>query len=263
MQHYRMQQDEQDGGWMTPAYSVETDPSMLYTAAPHNPRDRMRNWENMIYDRMDPQSARALHVLETGAPPTHVPSHETAPTADSERKEYTQSDVMAAFNSAEARPVYGMPAEMAQAAMINGCQIVSGHAQQEAALHAQNNASRAVLGVMRTELRNVRLCVDHILLDRSIRNKEEHRLARQNRRIMRQVSGQLRHIHRQMEVGQERVSKAAKDAERLQYQLQAVHVGLQMEAARAGLPDVDAVKAEAGEEFWRLLEDLGEEPATE
>jgi hypothetical protein len=252
-----LQQDEQDGAWMSPAYSVESNPSLLYTAAPHQLNMRMPRWENQMYDRMDPESARVLHNLEIGGPPSHVSTHETAPTADSEREIYTANDLTVALNSPQSRPVYGHPAQLAQAAMNHGYQVVAHHTQQEAAIAAQNNASRQGLIGMELELRNVRLCVDHILLERKMKDKErekkEHRLVRKNRRIIRQVSRHLRELRWQMEVSNERLAKEIREAERLQYEFHAAQARLQAEADRAGLPDVAAVKAEAGEEFIQLL----------
>ncbi|KAH6688609.1 hypothetical protein F5X68DRAFT_255596 [Plectosphaerella plurivora] len=256
----QLQRDEETGGWMSPAYSVESNPSLLYTAAPHIVDNRMPRWENGMYDRMDPEGARTLHNLEVRGPPSYVPTHDTAPTADFEQQDFTAHEVIAAVISPQSRIVHGHHPQMAQAAMANSYQFVGFTSQQEAAFAVQNNVTRENLAKMETELRNVRLCVDHILLDRREQEEEQEeaqrRLARKNRRIMRKMSRHLRDLRWQMEVSQERLNQEAREAERLQYELQVAHAQLQAEADRAGLPNVEAVKAAAGEEFLQLLGQL-------
>ena len=239
----------------------------------------MRNWHNNMYDRMDPFSAERLRKMEAqpaaAAPPdaaaatAAAATDDTAPTTESERRQegYTYQEVMDAFNSPQARPLNGVPVELAEATIATGWQAVGAYREQEQGLAEQHQEMRVRLQRARTELRNVRLCVDHILAQRERQRQEREeeqqgrRLARQNRRILRQVSSHLREVQYQGGMYGERLGRTAHRAEITQLELQLVQVSLEGEVARAGLEDLEAVREEAGEAFLARLEELEDEPA--
>lgn len=261
--NYVWQRDVGDGACLTPAYSVESNPSILYTSAPHNTKNKMRNWHNGMYSRMDPWSARRLYEMEYGLPgprDAEAATDDTAPTTSSERRTFNDDDVLTAFNSPQSRPVHGVPVDKVQATIATGKQVVNVYQTEEDRLYRANEETRLDLRRVRTELRNVRLCVDKILQDREMARRE-HRQARQNRRVLRQVSDHLRSLRYQVAMHGERWGQTMRQSERLRGQLEIAQAGLDMEVARAGLENVAAIKAEVGEEFLAQLVILGEESA--
>lgn len=284
-QPFQWQFDEEDGGWLSPTYSVPSNPSILYEPPGHRIQDRMRSWHNNLYDRMDPLSALRLHTaeLEAAVNPTWAltsvgPSilqeraiinvnadadadattngHETVSTTTSENRPYTQSEVLAALVSPQSRPVAGVPASRAQDTINSAWRLAGEWTQQGDAVAASNDRLRAEVGRARTELRDLRLCVDHILAGRQL----QRRLARQNRRIMRQVSGHIRELRYEYLMRGQQLGEAMGAGNRLVAEWHMVRAELQTEVARAGLESVEAVRAEVGDEFLRRLEDLPAEP---
>lgn len=219
-----------------------------------------------MFDRMDPLSAQHLRELQStsGGPPAiplprsptpaPFPNQHPGTTQSPETRPYTAAELQAALVSPQARPLgdEGTAPEQAPAVIEEYWQWAY-HLRDAAAQQAQlNHDRRQRIAWLRAELRDMRLCVDHVLLAREAQRRTERR----NRRILRQLSAELRRARYEARHRREQLGAAFDVAARLESEEQVLTAGLQAEFARAGLADADAVRAEAGREFLERLRGL-------
>ncbi|EGY15899.1 uncharacterized protein VDAG_07063 [Verticillium dahliae VdLs.17] len=107
------------------------------------------------------------------------------------------------------------------------------------------------LASSRVQLRSVRAGVDAILAAREA--AASSRLARQNRRILRQVSGHLKDVKYQLKLRRQTLGETRAVHDRLERDIRDAQQGIDKELQRAGLKDIEAVRAEVGEEVWERL----------
>ncbi|KAM0330545.1 hypothetical protein ACHAQA_003492 [Verticillium albo-atrum] len=253
---FTWQRDVEDGDQLSPAYTLPSNPSIVYSPPGIQPTAQMRNWTNNMYDRMDPLMAKRLRDLQEDADKTGsnndtapIQTSSTAPTASSENRGYTHSEVAKALTSPQARPVAGVAAEAAEVVIQERWQTAGRWRADEEALARRNDGVLTPrLSSVREELREVRASVNSILATREA--KADEKLARRNRRILRQVSGHLREVKYQLRLRGQRLGETMVVTERLELEIASMEAEIQREVERAGLEDVAAVRAEVGEEFW-------------
>ncbi|KAM0273856.1 hypothetical protein ACHAQH_008188 [Verticillium albo-atrum] len=255
---FTWQRDVEDGDQLSPAYSLPSSPSILYTPPGLNPAAKMRNWTTNMYDRMDPLMAKRLRNVEeanendadeAAAPPS------TPPTASSENMPYTQSEVAEALTSPQSRTVAGIPPSAAEIVIAQRWQTAGlWRANEEELSRRCEGELTPHLTSMRTELLKVRAGVDEILAAREA--EASSKAARRNRRILRQVSGHLKEVKYQLKLRGQRLGETKVLSDRLELEIKNLEEQIQKEVERAGLSDVAAVRAEVGEEAWgRLVRD--------
>ncbi|CRK24688.1 hypothetical protein BN1708_003829, partial [Verticillium longisporum] len=254
--NFTWQKDIEDGDALSPMYSLPSKPSIIYTPPGLHPKAQIRNWSTNMYDRMDPLMAKRLRdaqdadendAVEAAAPPASTP-----PTASSENRPYTQTEVVAALTSPQSRTLAGIPASAAEGVVAQRWQTVGLWRAQEETLARRCDAELTPqLAATRAQLRSVRAGVDVILAAREA--AASSRLARQNRRILRQVSGHLKDVKYQLKLRSQTLGETRAVHDRLERDIQDVERGIDKELQRAGLKDIEAVRAEVGEEVWERL----------
>ncbi|KAG7109695.1 hypothetical protein HYQ44_011679 [Verticillium longisporum] len=165
---------------------------------------------------------------------------------------YTQTEVVAALTSPQSRTLAGIPASAAEGVVAQRWQTVGLWRAQEETLARRCDAELTPqLAATRAQLRSVRAGVDVILAAREA--AASSRLARQNRRILRQVSGHLKDVKYQLKLRSQTLGETRAVHDRLERDIQDVERGIDKELQRAGLKDIEAVRAEVGEEVWERL----------
>ncbi|ROT43275.1 hypothetical protein SODALDRAFT_392700 [Sodiomyces alkalinus F11] len=276
MGHKRtLQQDVEDGSWLSPIYSVTEDPSIIYTppgTQRHPTNFAICNWQDNVHEVMDPLGAQHLREFQPTshiAPkittpndlaPARIASAHTAATRSSENRPYTAAEVQAALLSPQARPLVDGSIAPEHAAAVLGahwqwaCQMRDAAAQQS----QRNEEARQRINSLRDELRDMELCVDHVLQRREeeeeevVEEEDQRRVERRNRRIIRQVSAHLREVAYEVHRRREQLCVVLGEAAQLECEEQVLTADVRAEIARSGLPDADAVRAEAGREFLEL-----------
>ncbi|PNH39185.1 hypothetical protein VD0004_g7697 [Verticillium dahliae] len=259
--NFTWQKDIEDGDALSPMYSLPSKPSIIYTPPGLHPKAQIRNWSTNMYDRMDPLMAKRLRDAqdtdendadaqdagEAAAPPASTP-----PTASSENRPYTQTEVAAALTSPQSRTLAGIPASAAEGVVAQRWQTVGLWRAQEETLARRCDAELTPqLAATRAQLRSVRAGVDAILAAREA--AASSRLARQNRRILRQVSGHLKDVKYQLKLRRQTLGETRAVHDRLERDIRDAQQGIDKELQRAGLKDIEAVRAEVGEEVWERL----------
>ncbi|KAL2759422.1 hypothetical protein ACRALDRAFT_1067752 [Sodiomyces alcalophilus JCM 7366] len=254
-----LQRDVEDGDCISPIYSVTENPSIVYTPPGQFNAFAMRNWQDGMYDRMDPLGAQRLREFQftnSAAPEITRPDHpapvpppsNTAPNSDD--RPYTAAEVQAALFSPQARPLgdQGTAPEHAVAVIQVHWQWAAQMRDAAAQQAQRNQEARQRIASLRAELRDMRLCVDHVLQAR-----EARRIELRNRRILRQVSAHLREIRGEAQRRREQLCLSLDEAAQLECEEQVLAADVRTEIARSGLPDAEAVRAEAGREFLERL----------
>ncbi|KAJ3950496.1 uncharacterized protein N0V96_001644 [Colletotrichum fioriniae] len=191
LMEFETQRDINDNGYLTPCYSLDSEPSIIYLPAGVTFKHKMRNWWFGLFDRMNPEVARNFRKIEyhePGDPPIAPPeaaTEDSATTAEPSgpwAQHYTHSDIETILNTPGARKVAGVEAASAAELITQRQKTILRWKTRDEEVTRENAVLRGDVGRAQKELREMRLSVDHVLAQRAARERaERERAARELR----------------------------------------------------------------------------------
>ncbi|TDZ37855.1 hypothetical protein C8035_v001189 [Colletotrichum spinosum] len=261
---FEIQRDVNDGGWITPRYSVESEPSIIYSPPGVTLKHRMRNWWFGLFDRMDPIAARRFRKYqfrEAGDPvtPLETTSERSVHSDSTDGAEfgmpYTTSIIEQALNSSESRRVAGIAPENARLIISQRWQTVSRWKNHDDQVTLENESIRRAIERARIELRELRLAVDHLLQKRAAEQMAMRR--KKNKRVLRRVSAHLHELRFEIQSKFEALRHTQDQNEAMRNELAALELEIRRECDRADMAGPEEVRKAVSERFGAKMKALG------
>ncbi|OBR06112.1 hypothetical protein CH63R_10232 [Colletotrichum higginsianum IMI 349063] len=251
---FELQRDINDGGWITPCYSVDTEPSIIYCPPGVNLKRKMRNWWFGLFDRMDPIAARNFRKIEfreandSIAPLETVTEHSVPSTTSSERRHaYTDVEVLEALHAPGSRRVAGVAPQNAQLIISQRWQTVTRWKAQDAELARENDGMRGAIERAKMELREIRLTVDHLLQKKAA--EELAMRQRKHNRVLRRVSAHLHELRYEIQSKLDALKSAQAQNYTMKAELAVLQAQIQEECSRADMASPDEVRRAVSQDF--------------
>ncbi|KAK6225937.1 hypothetical protein QIS74_01984 [Colletotrichum tabaci] len=251
---FELQRDINDGGWITPCYSVDTEPSIIYCPPGVNLKRKMRNWWFGLFDRMDPIAARHFRKIEfreandSIAPLETVTEHSVPSTTSSERRHaYTDVEVLEALHAPGSRRVAGVAPQNAQLIISQRWQTVTRWKAQDAELARENDGMRGAIERAKMELREIRLTVDHLLQKKAA--EELAMRQRKHNRVLRRVSAHLHELRYEIQSKLDALKSAQAQNYTMKAELAVLQAQIQEECSRADMASPDEVRRAVSQHF--------------
>ncbi|KAF3799626.1 hypothetical protein GCG54_00002330 [Colletotrichum gloeosporioides] len=254
---FELQRDVNDGGWITPCYSVESEPSIIFSVTL---KHKMRNWWFGLFDRMDPIAARRFRKVQfreandpiTPLETTSVRSVVSSSTSSDDgignyRKSYTDAEVLEALHSPTSRRVAGVAPQNAQLIISQRWQTVTRWKNQDAEMTRENDNMRGAIERAKMELREIRLAVDHIVQKKATEDMAMRQ--RNHRRILRQVSAHLHELRYEIQSKFDALKHAQTQNQSMKAELALLEWQIKNECARAEMASPDEVRKAVSEHF--------------
>ncbi|KXH61385.1 hypothetical protein CSAL01_05218 [Colletotrichum salicis] len=188
---FEAQRDINDNGYLTPCYSLDSEPSILYLPAGVTLQHKMRNWWFGLFDRMNPEVGRNFRKIEyheQGDPPIAPPapvtddSTTTAEPGAIYAEHYTHSEIEEILKTPGARKVAGVEAASAANLITQRQKTILRWKTRDEEVTRENAVLRDDVGRAQKELREMRLSVDHVLAQRAAKERaDRERAARELR----------------------------------------------------------------------------------
>ncbi|KAK2001312.1 hypothetical protein LX36DRAFT_736400 [Colletotrichum falcatum] len=251
---FELQRDVNDGGWITPCYSVESEPSIIYHPPGVTLKRKMRNWWFGLFDRMDPMAARRFRKVQfrevnDPAAPLETATERSVPsTTSSERKHaYTDMEVLEALHAPGSRRVAGVAPQNAPLIISQRWQTVSRWKGQEAELTRENDGMRCAIERAKIELREIRLSVDHLLQKRAA--EELAMRQRKHKRVLRQVSAHLHELRYEIESKLDALKCSQALNQSMKAELALLQLQIKEECSRVDMASPDEVRKAVSQHF--------------
>ncbi|KAF4899430.1 hypothetical protein CGCFRS4_v003842 [Colletotrichum fructicola] len=254
---FELQRDINDGGWITPCYSVESEPSIIFSVTL---KHKMRNWWFGLFDRMDPIAARRFRKVqfrEANDPVTPLETISARSVVSSStssddgignyRKSYTDAEVLEALHSPASRRVAGVAPQNAQLIISQRWQTVTRWKNQDAEMTRENDNMRGAIERAKMELREIRLAVDHIVQKKAAEDMAMRQ--RNHRRILRQVSAHLHELRYEIQSKFDALKHAQTQNQSMKAELALLEWQIKNECARAEMASPDEVRKAVSEHF--------------
>ncbi|KAF6819945.1 hypothetical protein CSOJ01_01013 [Colletotrichum sojae] len=263
---FELQRDTNDGGWITPCYSVDSEPSIIYRPPGVSLKHKMRNWWFGLFDRMDPIAARRFRKiqfreatdpatpLETSSERSALSSSSTSEEGRQPTRPYTEAEVLEALNSPNSRRVAGVAAKNAQLIISQRWQTVTRWKGQDDELAKDNDKMRFAIERAKIELREIRLTVDHLLQKKAAEETALRR--RRHGRILRQVSAHLHELRYEIQSKFDALKHAQTQNQSMKAELALLEWQIKNECARAEMAGPDDVRKAVSEHFRKKLHAL-------
>ncbi|KAK1534331.1 uncharacterized protein CCOS01_03083 [Colletotrichum costaricense] len=191
LMEFETQRDINDNGYLTPCYSLDSEPSIIYLPAGVTFQHKMRNWWFGLFDRMNPEVARNFRKIEyheQGDPPIAPPKAATEDSTTTTEpsgpwaQHYTHSDIETILNTPGARKVAGVEATSAAELITQRQKTILRWKTRDEEVTRENAVLRVDVGQAQKELREMRLSVDHVLAQRAAQERaDRERAARELR----------------------------------------------------------------------------------
>ncbi|KAL2882358.1 hypothetical protein SGCOL_002096 [Colletotrichum sp. CLE4] len=188
---FETQRDINDNGYLTPCYSLDSEPSILYLPAGVTLQHKMRNWWFGLFDRMNPEVGRNFRKIEyheQGDPPIAPPAPVTDDSTTNTEpgaiyaEHYTHSEVEEILKTPGARKVAGVEAASAANLITQRQKTILRWKTRDEEVTRENAVLRDDVGRAQKELREMRLSVDHVLAQRAAKERaDRERAARELR----------------------------------------------------------------------------------
>ncbi|KZL69430.1 hypothetical protein CT0861_09356 [Colletotrichum tofieldiae] len=251
---FELQRDVNDGGWITPCYSVESEPSIIYHPRGVTLKHKMRNWWFGLFDRMDPIAARRFRKIqfrEANDPiaPLETATERSVPsTTSSERNHaYTDAEVLEALHAPGARRVAGVAPQNAQLIISQRWQTVTRWKAQDTELTRENDGMRRAIERAKIELREIRLTVDHLLQKKAA--EELAMRQRKHKRVLRQVSAHLHELRYEIQSKFDALKCAQSQNQSMKTELANLQYQIREECSRADMASPDEVRRAVSQHF--------------
>ncbi|KAK1595021.1 uncharacterized protein LY79DRAFT_511431 [Colletotrichum navitas] len=251
---FELQRDVNDGGWITPCYSVESEPSIIYQPPGVTLKHKMRNWWFGLFDRMDPLAARRFRKVQFREANDPVAPLETATeysvpsTTSSERNHaYTDTEVLEALHAAGCRRVAGIAPQNAPLIISQRWQTVSRWKGQETELNRENDGMRCAIERAKIELREIRLSVNHLLQKRA--TEELAIRQRKHKRVLRQVSAHLHELRYEIQSKLDALKCSQTLNESMKTELAMLQLQIKEECSRVDMASPDEVQKAVSQHF--------------
>ncbi|OHW91493.1 hypothetical protein CSPAE12_09913 [Colletotrichum incanum] len=251
---FELQRDVNDGGWITPCYSVESEPSIIYHPRGVTLKHKMRNWWFGLFDRMDPIAARRFRKIqfrEANDPiaPLETATERSVPsTTSSERNHaYTDAEVLEALHAPGARRVAGVAPQNAQLIISQRWQTVTRWKAQDTELTRENDGMRCAIERAKIELREIRLTVDHLLQKKAA--EELAMRQRKHKRVLRQVSAHLHELRYEIQSKFDALKCAQAQNQSMKTELAILQYQIKEECSRADMASPDEVRRAVSQHF--------------
>ncbi|KAK2025997.1 hypothetical protein LX32DRAFT_623485 [Colletotrichum zoysiae] len=251
---FELQRDVNDGGWITPCYSVESEPSIIYHPPGVTLKHKMRNWWFGLFDRMDPLAARRFRkvqfreVNDPAAPLATATEHSIPSTASSERNHaYIDAEVLEALHAPGSRRVAGIAPQNAPLIISQRWQTVSRWKGQESELARENDGMRCAIERAKIELREIRLSVDHLLQKRAA--EELAMRQRKHKRVLRQVSAHLHELRYEIQSKLDALKSSQAVNESMKMELAMLQLQIKEECSRVDMASPDEVRKAVSQHF--------------
>ncbi|KAL0941070.1 uncharacterized protein CTRU02_203833 [Colletotrichum truncatum] len=261
---FQLQRDKNDGGWITPCYSVESEPSIIYDPPGVTLKHKMRNWWFGLFDRMDPIAARRFRKIQfreatdpitpldtTSERSVSSSSNSDDAAADIHKRPYTDAEVLEALHSSSCRRVAGVAPQNAPLIISQRWQTVTRWKAQDADLVRENDQMRGAIERAKIELREIRLTVDHLLQKKAA--EEMAMRQRRHKRILRQVSAHLHELRYEIQSKFDALKHAQTQNQSMKAELALLEWQIKNECARAELSSPDEVRKAVSEHFRNKL----------
>ncbi|KAK1987887.1 hypothetical protein LZ30DRAFT_645411 [Colletotrichum cereale] len=251
---FQLQRDVNDGGWITPCYSVESEPSIIYHPPGVTLKHKMRNWWFGLFDRMDPMAARRFRKVQfreandPAAPLETATEHSVPSTTSSERKHaYTETEILQALNAPGSRRVAGIAPQNAPLIISQRWQTVSRWKGQDTELTRENDGMRCAIERAKIELREIRLTVDHLLQKKAA--EELAMRQRKHKRVLRQVSAHLHELRYEIQSKFEALKCSQAQNQSMKTELAMLQLQIKEECSRVDMASPDEVRKAVSQHF--------------
>ncbi|KAF9877679.1 replication factor RFC1 C terminal domain-containing protein [Colletotrichum karsti] len=262
---FELQRDVNDGGWLTPCYSVDSEPSIIWTPPGVNLKHKMRNWWFGLFDRMDPIAARSFRKIqfrEANDPVTPLEtssersalSSNTSSEGDDYRKPYTEAEILEVLHDPSSRRVAGVAPQNAPLILSQRWQTVTRWKAQDDEVARENDNMRGAIERAKIELREIRLTVDHLLQKKAA--EEMAMRQRKHKRILRQVSAHLHELRYEIKSKFDALKHAQTQNQSMKAELALLEWQIKNECARAELASPDDVRKAVSEHFRDKMANL-------
>ncbi|KAK1970492.1 hypothetical protein LY78DRAFT_744415 [Colletotrichum sublineola] len=232
---FELQRDVNDGGWLTPCYS-------------------MRNWWFGLFDRMDPMAARRFrkiqfHEVHDPVAPLETATERSVPsTTSSERKHaYTDTEVLEALHAPGSRRVAGIAPHNAPLIISQRWQTVSRWKGQETELIRENDGMRCAIERAKIELCEIRLTVDHLLEKKAA--EEVATRQRKHKRVLRQVSAHLHELRYEIQSKFDALKYSQVQNQSMKTELAMLQLQIKEECSRVDMSSPDEVRKAVSQHF--------------
>ncbi|OHE99183.1 hypothetical protein CORC01_05464 [Colletotrichum orchidophilum] len=255
---FEVQRDINDQGWMTPCYSVDSEPSIIYLPPGVTLKHKMRNWWFGLFDRMNPIVARRFHKVEfreDGDPiaPLETITELSAPSTDPAKlgrayaHHYTEAEISEVLNTPGARHVAGIPAKTAEVIITQRWQTVLRWRTRDGNLTRQNDVMRVAIERARIELREMRMTVDHLLEKKAAEELAQRQ--KHHRRVLRRVSAHLHELRYEVQSRFQSLKNAEDQNQNMRAELAEIQYQIKGECSRASMSGPNEVRRAVSQNF--------------
>ncbi|KAK1703941.1 hypothetical protein BDP67DRAFT_480617 [Colletotrichum lupini] len=259
LMEFETQRDINDNGYLTPCYSLDSEPSIIYLPAGVTFQHKMRNWWFGLFDRMNPEVARNFRKIEYHeqgdppiAPPKAVTEDSTTTTEPSGpwAQHYTHSDIETILNTPGARKVAGVEAASAAELITQRQKTILRWKTRDEEVTRENAVLRVDVGQAQKELREMRLSVDHERAEEERKAAEE--LAKRQKhenRVLRRVSAHLHDLRYEVQAKFHSLKDDEDENEKMKKELVRCKTRIMEECSRANLSSPDEVRRAVSQNF--------------
>ncbi|KAK1639882.1 hypothetical protein BDP81DRAFT_369861 [Colletotrichum phormii] len=255
---FETQRDINDNGYLTPCYSLDSEPSILYLPAGVTLQHKMRNWWFGLFDRMNPEVGRNFRKIEyheQGDPPIAPPapvtddSIATAEPGAIYAEHYTHSEIEEILKTPGARKVAGVEAASAANLITQRQKTILRWKTRDEEVTRENAVLRDDVGRAQKELREMRLSVDHRAEQERKAAEELAKRLKHEKRVLRRVSAHLHDLRYEVQAKFHSLKDAEEENEKMKSELIRVKTRIKDECSRANLASPEEVRRAVSQNF--------------